>query len=215
MLTEYHGEAVAGGTFPAEIWRAFTQRALVGSTPESFPSYSYDYASSKRVVWRDGRLQLDNGFCRETALVAYFSGRGPSRTANCKRNEVEIPRVVGMTLTRARLRLAAQPLSANIVYKPARPNQRVDLVLDQYPRRGRLSSYDTVTLVLAKPLHGVVPNVVGLPLRQARAKLRSRGLVPAIDRFADGTSGQILAQLPAPRLAASPRMKVRLVVGRG
>src|SRR5439155_21123516 len=40
MLAEYHGQAVAGGTFPAEIWRAFTQPALAGSTSESFASSS-------------------------------------------------------------------------------------------------------------------------------------------------------------------------------
>jgi penicillin-binding protein 1A len=215
MLTEYHGDAVAGGTFPAEIWRAFTQLALAGTPPESFPNYSYEYASSKRVVWRDGRLQLDNGLCRETALVSYFSGRGPSRTANCKRNEVQIPRVVGMTLARAKLRLAGQPLTPNIVYKPARPKQRIDLVLDQFPRRGRAASYDTVTLVLAKPLHGVVPNIVGLSLRQARERLRARGLVLDIDRFADGRSGRVLAQMPVAGVAAAPRMTVRLVVGHG
>src|SRR5207247_4533566 len=117
MLTEYHGEAVAGGTFPAEIWRAFTQLAVAGTTPESFPGYSYDYAASKRVVWRDGRLQLDNGYCRETSLVTYFAGHGPSRTANCRPNEVDIPRVVGMSVTRAKIRLALQPLTPNIVYK--------------------------------------------------------------------------------------------------
>ncbi len=215
MLTEYHGEAVAGGTFPAEIWRAFTQSALGGTTPESFPSYSYEYASSKRVVWRDGRLQLDNGYCRETALVSYFGGRGPSHTANCRRNEVEIPRVVGMNLARARLRLAAQPLTPNIVYKPARAKQRLDLVLDQFPRRGHASSYDTITLVLAKPLHGVVPKVIGLSLPQARARIRARGLVPDIDRFAEGRAGRILAQMPVAGVAAAPRMKIRLIVGHG
>jgi penicillin-binding protein 1A len=215
MLTEYHGEAVAGGTFPAEIWRVFTQRALVGSAPESFPGYTYDYATTKRVVWRDGRLQLDNGLCRATELVTYFSGRGPTRKANCKKNEVEIPRVVGMTLTRAKLRLAGQPLTANLVYKPARPKQRLDLVLDQFPRRGRLSSWDTVTLVLAKPLHGVVPRVVGLPVREARARLRARGLVPLVERFADGGAGAVLAQVPVGGVAAAPGMKVRLVVGHG
>jgi penicillin-binding protein 1A len=215
MLTEYHGDAVAGGTFPAEIWRVFTQLALAGTTPESFPGYSYEYASTRRVVWRDGRLQLDNGYCRETALVSYFAGRGPTHTANCKRNEVQIPRVIGMTLTRAKLRLAGQPLTPNIVYKPARPKQRIDLVLDQFPRKGHASSYDTVTLVLAKPLHGVVPNVIGLSLRQARARLRARGLVVDIERFADGRAGQVLAQVPGAGVAAAPRMKVRLVVGHG
>ena len=215
MLTDYHGQAVAGGTFPAEIWRTFTELALAGTAPESFPSSPYDYATTKRVVWRDGRLELDNGLCRETSLVSYFSGRGPSRTADCKKNEVEIPRVIGMTLARAKLRLAGQPLTANLVYKPALPKQRVDLVLDQFPRRGRASSWDTVTLVLAKPLHGVVPHVIGLSLPQARARLRARGLVPGIARFADGRAGRVLAQIPTAGVAAAPRMQVKLIVGHG
>jgi penicillin-binding protein 1A len=215
MLTEYHGDSVAGGTFPAEIWRAFNQLALAGTDVESFPSYSYPYASSKRVVWRDGRLQLDNGYCRESALVSYFVGKGPSRLANCKKNEVDIPRVVGWTLTRAKVRLAAQPLTPNIVYKPARAKQRVDLVLDQFPRKGRASSYDTITLVLAKPLHGVVPKVIGLSLRDARSRLRARGLVVDVERFAEGRTGRVLAQMPPAGVAAAPRLRVRLVVGRG
>ena len=215
MLTDYHGEAVAGGTFPAEIWRTFTQPALAGTAPEAFPSYTYDYATTKSVTWRNGRLELDNGLCRDTSLVSYFSGRGPGRKADCRKNEVEIPRVVGMTLGRAKLRLAGQPLSANLVYKPALPKQRVDLVLDQFPRRGHASSWDTITLVLAKPLHGVVPHVIGLSLPQARSRLRARGLVPGIARFADGRAGRVLAQIPAAGVAAAPRMQVKLVVGHG
>jgi penicillin-binding protein 1A len=215
MLTEYHGQAVAGGTFPAEIWRAFTQRALAGTPPETFPSYSFQYATARRVVWRDGVLQLDNGHCRNTEVVSYFSGRGPAHTATCKPNEVEIPRVVGMTLARAKLTLGAQPLSTNIVYKPAQAKQRVDIVLDQFPRKGRLSSWDKVTLVLAKPLHGVVPRVVGLSLRDARRRLRAKGLTPTVDRFAEGTAGRVLAQMPVAGVASSPGMRIRLVIGHG
>jgi penicillin-binding protein 1A len=215
MLSEYHGEAVAGGTFPAEIWRAFMQPALTGTPVESFPTYSYQYSTARRVVWRDGTLQLDNGHCKSTELVSYFSGRGPARTATCRPNEVDIPRVVGMTLTRAKLRLGAQPLTANIVYKPAQAKQRVDIVLDQFPRKGRLSSWDKVTLVLAKPLHGVVPRVVGLSLVDARRRLRRKGLTPTVDRFADGHAGRVIAQMPVAGVAASAHLQVRLVVGRG
>ncbi len=215
MLSQYHGQAVAGGTFPAEIWRAFTQLALAGTTPESFPPYSYQYSSAKRVVWRDGVLRLDNGYCRTTELISYFVGHGPSRTADCKPNEVEVPRVVGMSLLRAKIRLGAQPLTPNVVYKPAQAKQRVDLVLDQFPRKGRLSSYDTVTLVLAKPLHGVVPKVNGLSLRDARRRLHRRGLVAVIERFAAGRAGRVLAQRPVAGVAAAPRMKIRLIVGHG
>jgi len=167
------------------------------------------------VVWRDGLLRLDNGHCRDTELVSYFVGRGPGRTADCKLNEVDVPRVVGMSLAGAKIRLGAQPLTANVVYKPARAKQRLDLVLDQFPRKGRLSSYDTVTLVLAKPLHGIVPKVTGLSLSAARLRLRGRGLVAKIERFADGRAGRVLAQMPVAGVAAAPRMKVRLIVGRG
>ena len=120
-----------------------------------------------------------------------------------------------MTLTRAKLRLGAQPLTANIVYKPARAKQRVDIVLDQFPRKGRLSSWDKVTLVLAKPLHGVVPRVVGLSLRDARRRLRGKDLIATVDRFADGRAGRVVAQMPVAGVAASPRMQIRLVIGRG
>jgi membrane peptidoglycan carboxypeptidase len=215
MLSEYHGQAVAGGTFPADIWHAFNQLALAGTKPESFPTYSYQYSTAKRVVWRDGLLQLDNGHCRNTELVSYFVGRGPGRTANCKINEVDVPLVVGMSLARARIRLGAQPLTPNVVYKPARAKQRLDLVLDQFPRKGRLSSYDKVTLVLAKPLHGIVPKVTGLSLNDARRRLRGRGLVATVERFADGRGGRVLAQMPIAGVAAAPRMKIMLVVGRG
>jgi membrane peptidoglycan carboxypeptidase len=215
MLTEYHGDAVAGGTFPAEIFRTFTQAAVAVTPPEAFPTYSYEYSASRRVVWRDGRLQLDNGYCRGTTLVSYFVGKGPRRTANCKPNEVDVPRVVGMTIAGAKTTLAAQPLTANFVYKPALPKQRLDVVLDQFPKRGHMSSYDTVTLVLAKPLHGVVPKVVGLPLPTARSRIRARGFVPVIDRFDEGDSGRVLAQMPPPGVAGAERLPLRLVVGRG
>src|SRR5262249_48964068 len=150
-----------------------------------------------------GRLQLDNGYCRSTSLVSYFNGRGPGRTADCKPNEVDIPRVIGMTIARARGKLAATPLTPNIVYKPAQPKQRLDLVIDQFPKRGHASSYDTVTLVLAKSLHGVVPNVVGLTIRQARARIRARGFVPVQDRTSDGRAGVVLAQMPPAGVAGA------------
>ena len=87
------------------------------------------------------------------------------------------------------------------------------IVLDQFPRKGRLSSYDKVTLVLAKPLDGVVPKVTGLSLDGARRRLQARGLVAAIERYAKGRAGRVLAQTPDAGVAAAPHMKVKLVVG--
>ena len=217
MLTDYHGEPVAGGTYPALIWKTFMENALAfrNEEPQYFEPPPSLYAAAKRVVWRDGRLMLDNGLCHGALQVAYYGGRGPTNTAPCKPNEVEVPRVVGHRLAAARTRLAAQPLDARIVYKPAKPLDPVGIVVDQYPERGRLSSYDEVTLVAVKPLDGVVPKLVGLTLREARARLRARGLSPRIGAYSDGPAGRVVAQEPRAGLAARRGMPVTLVVARG
>ena len=221
MLTEYHGRAVAGGTFPAQIWKSFMTSALteLHAAPETFASPPFLSVVSRRVTYRDGRTELDNGLCRDTTLVVYFSGDGPPKTANCRLHEVEVPNVVGLKLADARTRLEAQPLTLQLVYKPARPGQRLGTVLRQYPASGSLSSFDKVTLVLAKSLHGVVPQVVGLTLPAARAKLFRQKLLPTI-RFDVATKrttakiGRVVAQSPKGNVAAAPGMKVQLVVAK-
>ncbi|HZC28466.1 MAG TPA: transglycosylase domain-containing protein, partial [Gaiellaceae bacterium] len=210
MLTEYHGGPVAGGTFPAEIWHAFMQKALAKTAPESFPSYSVPYSVARRVTLRDGKLELDNGYCKDTTEIEFFSDRRVP-TADCKRNEVDIPSVVGETLAKAKARLALQPLNAAVVYKPARPRQPLDVVVDQIPRRGHASSFDTITLVLPKPLHGVVPKVVGLSVANARARLEAAGLAASVPAAAD-PSAVVIRQLPHGGVAAAPHMRVTLVL---
>ena len=37
-------------------------------------------------------LRLDNGYCKHRAEVVYFTGKGPTLKADCKPNEVEVPR---------------------------------------------------------------------------------------------------------------------------
>jgi membrane peptidoglycan carboxypeptidase len=210
MLTEYHGGPVAGGTFPAEIWRTFTRAVLAKTPPQPFPSYTVPYSVPERVAWRDGRLELDNGYCKDTTEIEYFSGMGPPR-ADCRPNEVDIPSVVGKTIGRAKARLALQPLNATVVYKPARPRQPVDVVVDQIPRKGHASSFDTITLVLPKPLHGVVPKVVGLPLSRARARLRAAGLVVTVPDGAQ-SGAVVVRQFPHAGVAAAPKMHVSVLL---
>jgi membrane peptidoglycan carboxypeptidase len=214
MLTEFHGGPVAGGTFPALIWKAFMQPALkaIDATPETFPAPPYLSAQPRTVTYRDGRIELSNGQCPDTSTLYYFIGDGPSTVANCKLNEVDVPNVVGLPLTRARGRLQAQPLTAQLIYKPATAGEKVGVVLKQFPRTGTLSSYGKVTLVLAKPLHGVVPRVVGSDVAKAKVVLAERKLQVAV-ATAKGAPGRVLAQSPAGGVAATPGMTVRLTVG--
>jgi penicillin-binding protein 1A len=217
MTTDFHGKPVAGGTYPALIWKSFMERALpyLGAQPESFPTASMPYASPRNVTYRDGRLQLDNGLCRNTETIEYFGGSGPQNTAHCLPNEVEVPDVVGEPVHQARNTLAAQPLATAYVYRPATPRQRLGVVLRQFPRGGgHLSSGGRVTLVLAKPVHGVVPGVVGLRVSRARKKLKHLDLdVKVVGSDVDGA--RVVAQSPRRGRAAAPGMAVTLTATGG
>ena len=59
---------------------------------------------------------------------------GPTKTANCLVNEVEVPDVRRLTAAEAQIRVEAQPLTPKFLYKPAAPRQRVGIVVDQDPR---------------------------------------------------------------------------------
>jgi hypothetical protein len=214
MLTEFDGEAVSGGSYPAEIWKAFAEKALEGVEPESFAPPPFLYTTPKLVVRRGERLLLDNGICTTRREVVYFEGRGPTASANCREDEVEIPNVIGQRLAEAEGRLNAQPLTAEVVYKPAATLQRAGIVVDQRPRRGYASSFDQIILVVTKPLHGVIPNVVGKTVGDARLRLERLELEPEIT-WVDGKPGTVLEQTPKAGLAAAPGVKVELVVARG
>jgi penicillin-binding protein 1A len=213
MLSEYHGDPVAGGTYPAEIWKAFVESALnyLGAQPLSFTSPITPGAEPRRLVLRDGTFQLDNGLCRNTITLEYFAGRVPEKTASCKPNEVEVPNVVGTTYDVAKIRLEAQPLTPVVVYKPASAGQPLHVVVKQIPPRGRLSSHDRVTIVFAKPLHGVVPKVVGLKVAQARKQLDRLKLKTLLR----GTGLRIVRQRPKAGVAAGAGLPVTLWVARG
>ena len=93
--------------------------------------------------------------------------------------------------------------------------QRPGIVVDQQPRKGYRSSYDSIILVVSKATHGVIPNLVGHEARARRcSKLRKLKLEPHIT-YANGKPGTVLEQKPAPGLAAAPGLKVELVVARG
>ncbi|HEX3224982.1 MAG TPA: PBP1A family penicillin-binding protein [Gaiellaceae bacterium] len=214
MLSEWHGGPVVGGTFPASIWKSFMESALklLGAQPESFAAPPYLSVDSRRVTYRNGRIELDNGRCKSVALLVYFVGEGPTRTANCKVNEVEVPSVVGYHLAAARTRLSAQPLTAQVIYRPATAGERVGVVVKQIPRTGTMSSFGRVTIVLAKPLHGTVPKIVGLSWSRASAKLRRLKLHVHVQR-SKGAPGRVVDQKPRAGVAAAPGMKVTVTVG--
>ena len=89
MLTEFHGDAVTGGSFPALIWKSFMEKALKNEEPVGFPAPAVPYVAPKLVVRRGDRLMLDNGLCRDAPggrLLRRDRARPRPRTASRTRS---------------------------------------------------------------------------------------------------------------------------------
>ena len=216
MLKEFGGDPVAGGTYPALIFHTFMKNALkdLEEPPVAFPTPSYGYSVPVDVTYRNGQWERDNGQCEDTFTIVFFAGSEPARSANCKPNEVEVPKVVGAKVLDAEARLAAQPLQYEVIYRPAKPGEeRPGIVLEQQPAGGTLKAFGTVRLIVAKALDGLVPKVVGLTVEQARLRLANSKLETEIQEVTGGDAGVVLEQLPKPGFAASPNMIVKLLVG--
>ena len=216
MLSQFKGGPVAGGTFPALIWNTFETKALdkMNEAPEYFPAPSIPYAVPEQVVYRKNHLYLDNGNCRDSRTIMYFAGYGPSHKAPCKHNEVDVPAIVGARLDDAKARLLSMPLTPEIITRPAKPGEQLGRVVAQFPRRGTLSTWDTVRIVVPKSTNGRVPDVVGLDMATARHRLARHHIAGLVEAYADGKDGVVLAQYPHAGLAAARNMTVRLIVGR-
>jgi membrane peptidoglycan carboxypeptidase len=214
MLTEFGGEPVTGGTLPAEIWKRFMSGALSSQDdPAEFASPPYLGAQSARIVDRGG-WKLDNGYCPGTRVIAFFSASVPQEQARCYADEVTMPAVRTATIGEARERLGDE-LDAEVIGVPAPAGRRPGVVVRQEPRSGAyLSSGSTVRLWVTRPdpRYGLVPNLVGSSVVEARALLGRIGIKPRL-RYSSGVPETVLRQTPEAGVAAGPKLKVTLVVG--
>lgn len=217
MTWQFGGDPVAGGTYPAQIFKAFVDSVdrQRGLPARSFPSPSFGPQTTFRIVERNGAWMRDNGRCTGVHSVYMVAARAPSKVAPCRKNEVSVPDVVGMKLTQAEARVAASPLQTDVISRPAEPGEKLGVVVDQFPKAGaRRSSYDVVRLVIPKAVDGaVVPDVIGLPLDEARTKLERRALEPVVGGTGDGEAGVVVAQSPRANVAATPGMEITLTIG--
>jgi penicillin-binding protein 1A len=216
MLSQFEGGPVAGGTFPALIWKSFEEQALrsLGEQPEYFASPPYESAVPRQVVYRGNHWYIDNGNCKDSHTIMYVAGYGPSQPAPCKPNEVDVPQVVGAKLANAKARLFGMPLTPEVITRPAKPGEPLGRVVAQFPAKGTLSTWDTVRIVVPKGSNGRIPDVVGMSLSKARRHLASRDIAGLVEAYVEGKNGVVLTQYPRAGLAAVRNMTVRLIVGR-
>ena len=124
-----------------------------------------------------------------------------------------MPKVVGASLENAETRLIGMPLTPDVITRPAKPGERLGIVVAQFPKSGTLSSWDTVRIVVAKATHGKVPDLVGMTLVKARSVLLKRGLVPVIESASRSDEAVVRAQFPRAGVAAGEGLEVKLRVG--
>ena len=138
MLTEFDGEPVAGGTFPALIWKAFTeQRAAVPGRAARVLPVAARTCSVRRcrsctatASWQRRQRQLPH-----TRAGPLLRRLGPEADGRLQAERGRGPDVVGRSVERAQRALAAQPLDARGDLRARRkPGERLGFVVEQFPR---------------------------------------------------------------------------------
>ena len=159
MLTEFHGDPVAGGTFPALIWKSFMEKALayLHDEPADVPAAVGPVRGAEaRRPARTGSSSATTATAAARSSSLYFAGRGPRAHGGL---QAERGRGAARRRRHGRRReraLAAQPLTPLFVYRPARPASGSASCSGRTRRAGTLSA-TTGDARAPKPLHGVVP----------------------------------------------------------
>ena len=205
MLTQFHGDAGRRRHVPgADLAGVHGDGAAVPEgRPRELPVA--EHPRRRRAPARPPRRHVP---ARQRPLQATRSRSRTSRGARRRRRRTasrtrsRCRTSSATTYDAARARLAAQPLTPVVVYKPASAGQPLHVVVKQFPPKGRLSSFDKVTIVFAKPLHGVIPDVVGHAASARRtAKLERLKLGPTV------RGAGVTGRPPAARGRGSPRRR--------
>jgi membrane peptidoglycan carboxypeptidase len=142
---------VFGGTWPAQIWRAFMARATARLPEESFPRGGVKYVA---VTVDVSRGCLPNRFTPPGLIKrqTYISGQEPTKkcTEPTSYETYPVPSVIGMSKERAQQELGKNGFGVKVIYEKS-TTQKVGFVMGQSPGPGTdyLTS-KTVTITVAK-----------------------------------------------------------------
>jgi eukaryotic-like serine/threonine-protein kinase len=127
-----------------------------------------------------------------------------------------VPRVVGLTESQARARLAEAELKGDVDRR--RSNRKAGIVFAQSPGAGvQLDEGQTVEILVSSGLIRVaVPNMIGLKEAEARRRLEAAKFEVKIERvFASAPEGTVVDQQPQSGERAAPGSLVTLKVSKG
>ncbi len=177
METEFGGEAVKGGTFPALIWHDFMQAATRRLPYADWPRSP---GVPNTVVAIDSRnWELAPSGCPYARALVLELAKVPAKTSRCSRVVAQVPSYVGYTLAQMRRRVLDEVgVTIRLVPRPAAAGETVDMVVDQEPEAYRTVPTGTVVTVFVSQevTRVVVPDVLPrtpLVAREAIARLEA------------------------------------------
>ncbi len=223
-MTSVHGMTVFGGTFPAQIWKAFMGAALADCPKTPFAAaaesgYSDSNLVTVEICSDSGLLATEN--CPNKVKRVFNRGEEP--TAHCNVHtgppaplKATVPNVTGIWAPSAVAALEAAGFHAqeSHTYGSAAPGT----VISQSPAGGSQADVgSTVTIVVCDgPMPAsVVPGVVGMSETAAVTAIQNAGFVPSVNyHFDPAHVGVVTVQHPGSGSTAPPGSTVYVLVGK-
>ena len=225
-MRDVHGITVYGGTFPAEIWAQFMEKALATVPPIDFPKAEFGQENEEnQSEWVTCNICTQSGllatpFCPHTEIRYFRKGEEPTETCplHSSSAQVLVPSVVGMGESGAvaAIKNAGLNPAVSYAYSGTMPS---GTVISQSPLGGtsvNAGSSISITVSRGSPPQSSVPNVVGMNETAAKETLSSAGFTYKVVYAPSDPSqiGVVMSQFPGAGASAGPGSQVIITVGK-
>ncbi len=181
MLSQFHGEPVFGGTYPALLWKTFTQAALNGSKVRNWPGPTTISGEEVMIDTATGKRAGPN--CpRARALVMAYA-KIPTQFSSCAGTVIPTPEVTDLNARQAQLDLDRAGLLPQIRTAVPPAGEAAGKVFAQNPEPGEPIELGTrVYVSVAKAVTWVtIPKLIGYDVVGGALGPARRGLQGARD----------------------------------
>lgn len=198
-MKSIHGRAVTGGSFPAEIWKAFMIEALADTAKTEFTKPSG--LSSVKICTETGQKATE--YCPKTVSGLFLTGHLPETCeTHVGPTKIDIPRLIGLTKEDALALLKKLSLLFKVVEQDVK-GVPVGIVASQSPAPGSQGTTQTVVTIVvsngggsdmpptARFEYGPVNPFVDQPVSfDASASTDDRKIVKYLWEFGDGNEAE-------------------------
>ncbi|MEW6552945.1 MAG: PBP1A family penicillin-binding protein [Actinomycetota bacterium] len=224
-MRSVHGITVYGGTFPAQIWRKFAEKALADVAPTDFPEAEFGGEDEDESEWVSVTVCTDSGmkatpFCPHTETRSYRRGEEPTDPCtihNTQTQRVTVPGVAGMTEAGAVAAIRGAGLNPSVNYAYSSVVAR-GIVITQSPLAGTsvvTGSSVSITVSQGSSPQSSVPGVVGMSETAAKETITAAGFsYKVVYSPADASQvGIVISQFPGAGATAAPGSQIIITVG--